>query len=348
MGECMSSRVPQSVAAVLTAVPGLLGFVPHRSLVILAFTEDGERVVATMRHDFARRADGSAHEHMYATLRDLAAITASYGVTTVAAVIVDDRLRRGDAAHREFAHRMHDILAGCGGLHAGYVVETMTEGQRWCTVWGEEARDGADSDEVLGDPFTSPTATRAAVEQGRTVVASRDRVGADLSPDGCACGGYGFDAHGHTETDPVAAVATVMGALDGPVDCVTAAAVGRALCDLDIRDALLALAGTTAHRHTAANLWQHIARHSIGTVRASAATMLAHLYYVAGEGAMSGIALDEALAADSDWALARLLDEALRAGAHPSVLRSILETSADMLALLGVPVEVDAVAALPA
>ncbi len=344
----MSSRVPQSVAAVLTAVPGLLGFVPHRSLVIVAFTEDGERVVATMRHDFARRADGSAHEHMYATLRDLAAIIASYGVGTVAAVIVDDRLCRGDAAHREFAHRIHDILAGCGGLHAGYVVETMTEGQRWCTVWGEEIRDGGDSDEVLGDPFTSPTATRAAVEQGRTVAASRDQIGADLSSDGCVCGGYGFDAHGHTESDPVAAVTTVMGALDGPVDCASAAAVGRALCDLDIRDAFLALAGTTAHRHTAANLWQHIARHSIGTVRASAATMLAHLYYVAGEGAMSGIALDQALAADPDWALARLLDEALRAGAHPSVLWPMLQTSADMLALLGAPVEVDAVAALPA
>lgn len=336
-----------SVASMLTAVPGLLGFVPHRSLVILAFTDGGERVVATMRHDFARLADGTAHEQMYATLRDLAAIIASYGVGTVAAVIVDDRLRRGDAAHREFAHRMHDILAGCGGLHAGYVVETMIEGQRWRTVWGEEARDGADSVEVLGDPFTSPTATRAAVEQGRVVAASRDQIAPNLTPTGCACG-YGFDAHDHTETDPVAAVATVMGALDGPVDCATAAAVGRALCDLDIRDALLALAGTTAHRHTAANLWQHIARHSTGTVRASAATMLAHLYYLAGEGAMSGIALDQALAADPDWALARLLDEALRAGAHPSVLRSMLETSADMLALLGVPVEVDAAATLPA
>ncbi len=266
----------------------------------------------------------------------------------MASVIVDDRLRRGDARHREFAHQMHDILVGCGGLHAGYVVETMAEGQRWCTVWGEEARDGADSDEALGDPFTSPTATRAAVQQGRTVAASRDRVGADLTADGCGCGGYEFDAHGHTESDPLAAVATVMGALEGPVDCATAAAVGRALCDLDIRDALLALAGTTAHRHTAENLWQHIARHSTGTVRASAATMLAHLYYVAGEGAMSGIALDEALAADSDWALARLLDEALRAGAHPSALWPMLEACAQMLALLGVPVEVDAVAPLPA
>ena len=347
MGECMSSRVPQSVATVLTAVPGLLGFVPHRSLVILAFTDGGERVVATMRHDFARLADGTAHEQMYATLRDLAAIIASYGVGTVAAVIVDDRLRRGDARHREFVHRMHDILAGCGGLHAGYVVETMTEGQRWRTLWGEEARDG-DSDEVLGDPFTSPTATRAAVEQGRTVATSRDQVGADLTADECPCGGYEFDVRDHTETDPVAAVATVMGALDGPVDCAAAAAVGRALCDLDIRDALLALAGTTAHRHSAENLWQHIARHSTGTVRASAATMLAHLYYLAGEGAMSGIALDQALAADPDWALARLLDEVLRAGAHPSVLWPMLETSARMLALLGVPVEVDAAAALTA
>ncbi len=67
----MSSRVPQSVSSVLTAVPGLLGFVPHRSLVVLAFTDGGERVVATMRYDFARRADGTAHEQVYATLRDL-------------------------------------------------------------------------------------------------------------------------------------------------------------------------------------------------------------------------------------------------------------------------------------
>ena len=45
MSEHVSSRVPMSVATVLTAVPGLLGFVPHRSLVILALTDGGERVV---------------------------------------------------------------------------------------------------------------------------------------------------------------------------------------------------------------------------------------------------------------------------------------------------------------
>lgn len=341
MCEQISSRVPQSVATVLTAVPGLLGFVPHRSLVILALTDGGERVAATMRHDFARHADGTAHAQMYAVVEELAAIIANYGVDTVAAVIVDDRLSRGDVRHRDFVHRMHEILVGCGGLHAGYVVETLAEGQRWRTVWGPEARDGGDSVEVLGDPFTSPTATRAAVEQGRVVAASRDQIAPDLTPAaGCACVDDEFDAHGHTETDPVAAVATVMGALGGPVDCATATAVGRALCDLDVRDALLTLVGTE-HRHAAANLWQHIARHSTGTVRASAATMLAHLYYLAGEGAMSGIALDAALAADPDWALAGLLDQALRAGARPEVLWRMLDASVVRLAQLGMPVHLE-------
>ena len=45
------------------------------------------------------------------------------------------------------------------------------------------------------------------------------------------------------------------------------------------------------------------------------------------------------------WSLAAaasgpfFVDEALRAGAHPSVLWPMLQTSADMLALLGAPVD---------
>lgn len=45
-------------AALITAIPALLGFVPERSLVLITFSGDGDEIGTTMRHDLSLRPDG--------------------------------------------------------------------------------------------------------------------------------------------------------------------------------------------------------------------------------------------------------------------------------------------------
>ncbi|MCB1293509.1 MAG: DUF4192 family protein, partial [Gordonia sp.] len=73
-----------------------------------------------------------------------------------------------------------------------------------------------------------------------------------------------------------------------------------------------------------------------GSARASAASLLAHLHYIAGEGAYAAVALDTALDADPEWSLAVLLSRALHSGAHPAMLWATVGYSYELAASLGV------------
>ncbi|OPX15621.1 DUF4192 domain-containing protein [Gordonia sp. i37] len=121
----------------------------------------------------------------------------------------------------------------------------------------------------------------------------------------------------------------------GVPDCATMTVLHRAITTLPVRDAALACAVTDL-RADAENLWRTLTRRLRGTGRASAATLLAHLHYIGGEGAFAGVALDCALAADPGWKLATLLDQALRGGATPSLLWEMIDESYGIATDLGV------------
>ncbi|QTI66933.1 DUF4192 domain-containing protein [Gordonia polyisoprenivorans] len=121
----------------------------------------------------------------------------------------------------------------------------------------------------------------------------------------------------------------------GVPDCATMTLLHRAITTLPVRDAALACAVTDL-RADAENLWRTLTRRLRGTGRASAATLLAHLHYIGGEGAFAGVALDCALAADPGWKLATLLDQALRGGATPSILWDMIDESYGIATDLGV------------
>ncbi|WP_461666583.1 DUF4192 domain-containing protein [Gordonia sputi] len=342
MDAHISSSVAVTPQTLLTAVPGLLGFVPRRSLVWLVFENKNDGCVKfSARVDFERDADGEPLPAMAAAVRRLAEVSRrgeNGPATPVVAVVVDERLSRDDVRHRRWMREVASDAEtqGCA-LHAGFVVAAVTEGERWSTVWGPEC--GVWSGLTVGDPFTSPTAVAAAVRHGKTVARDREHIGPELSPEPCSCGRCGTDTEAPI-ADVTAAVRAVYALLDrASITCGEAESVGRTIRHLDARDALLTFAASD-RCNDAERLWTSVARQTQGAARASAATMLAHLYYLHGEGAVAGLMLDAALNADPEWSFARLLDMALQNGMRPEYLWQLVDDSVSALTRCGVEVSV--------
>ncbi|MGV9713407.1 DUF4192 domain-containing protein [Gordonia sp. NPDC003424] len=349
-------------SALLTAIPGLLGFIPERSLVLLAFgAGDPREVRTTMRQDLVLDEDGALVAPMIDVLTDLGEISVRNGVRGVVAVLADDRYPTYSPLYQRICEIVDAELDEAGGVVAGFVVPQFTAGARWRTVFdarrdkrlfiGEQtldlfARPIAGTGR-LGDPHSSPTAVAAAVKHGRRVLDKRSDIATTLTPlDHCT-----DDHHDDIDTsgaDDATLLRTIVahvtgGGGDADLDCATVTAMADGITRLPVRDAALVLS-VTDFRHQAEHLWRQLARRLRGREQASAATMLAHLYYIGGEGAYAGVALDHALAADPDWSFATLLDRALRGGVPPGMLWDTVDECYDIAERLGVVIPRPAVA----
>ncbi|AZG44174.1 DUF4192 domain-containing protein [Gordonia insulae] len=355
---------PLAPASLLTAVPGLLGFIPDRSLILIAFGDDTRTVRTAMRHDLVLDDAGELVPTLRTVLTELAEVCARNDVRAVVLVIADNRYPSGDDRYRRVCALADRRFVDLGGIAAGFVVPEFVDGARWQTVWGPRpSRIGASFDHSsltpiagtaptrgrLGDPHTSPTAVHRAVHSGRRVLARRADMeemlkslphcaGPHRDPsDRADLAATGDGALLRAVVGQVVAIAAPGGRAEPPVlDCATVTMLGVALTRLRVRDALLAFA-VTDHRHAAETLWRDLARRLTGTPKASAATLLAHLHYINSEGGYAGVALDCALTADPVWSLARLLDSALRAGLPPDSLKGMIDDCYDVAQELGVP-----------
>lgn len=83
-------------------------------------------------------------------------------------------------------------------------------------------------------------------------------------------------------------------------------------------------------------MWMRLARSLTGRAGAAAATLLAHLHYMAGEGAFASVAVERALELDPDYYLAHLLSTALEHGMRPSGLAEVVGYSFTLGRELGV------------
>ncbi|WP_288336148.1 DUF4192 domain-containing protein [uncultured Gordonia sp.] len=193
------------------------------------------------------------------------------------------------------------------------------------------------TESIAVQPVSARTELRLAPPRGER--ATRPAL-AGIESDGGIESHVGIEPHGGIEpregrnAELLRAVLRAMQA-PGVPDCATMTVLHRAITTLPVRDAALACAVTDL-RSDAENLWRTLTRRLRGTGRASAATLLAHLHYIGGEGAFAGIALDCALAADPGWKLATLLDQALRGGATPSLLWEMIDESYGIATDLGV------------
>ncbi|MFM1725709.1 DUF4192 domain-containing protein [Rhodococcus sp. PAM 2766] len=334
----------------VSAVPALLGFHPHRSLVVICLT--GTSVGAVMRHDL-RPGETAV---MRIVLEQFTAVAVREGADRILVVMVDDRLPDRPspcdlAPYREIV-TVFDELLGAHGIEiaATHLVARIVTGAEWTGLDGT-ARG------VLPDP----TASRVAVAQvlgGRAIRASRDELEAVLLPNSLddqqrvayliddarariSCG----DGVARTATDPngvdrhglervlVGIARTAAGEEATTEECAELALV---LENPRVRDALLALSAG-AYADDAEQLWIALARALPEPERAEPLALLGFGAYLRGDGPMAGVALTAALAADPCHRLATLLDDALQRGMRPDVLRELADVGRDIAAELGVP-----------
>ncbi|WP_156378050.1 DUF4192 domain-containing protein [Williamsia sp. Leaf354] len=322
----------------IAAVPAMLGFVPQRSLVLLTFGGSGSRVEVTMRHDIDLDPFGEPSEAMCAVIEHLCGVCLRERASAVVAVVVDDRIP-GDDPRWASVFDVIDLGLADLGLAAGFATDEIASGARWYTAWGHPDHHLAGG--RLADPRFTPTAVAHAVTTGRVMAGSRAEMTAAVEPGAhCERGICAADATVSGPTpDDTTRLRLVLAAVDSGLGtdprCADVVALGDAIRSVHVRDALLALAASD-RADDAQHLWADLTRRLRGRGRATAATLLAHLHYVAGDGAMAGIALDAALAADPGNSFATLLDESLRAGMRPDVLAELLPTSRDLARRLGV------------
>ncbi|NMN99929.1 DUF4192 domain-containing protein [Gordonia sp. TBRC 11910] len=327
----------------LNAVGGLIGFIPERSLVLVAFDEDGS-VNSTMRQDIVLDAAGAPRPEFLGVVDNLATLLLEYDAAVVVAIIIDDRYPPDSPQVAELVERISGLFDDYGGLAAAYATSTYATGEHWHTVLpGPASRILAASPAggVLADPTSSPTALDRAVRRGRPVLRKRAMMGEMLAETRhCtdpSCSTDRLRAHGKLTReeqgdllsfafDALRTLAAGSRTSGVEIPCAALGTWYRALTDLTVRDALLAVS-ITELRDPAERMWRELTRVLRGSGRASAATMLAHLHYIAGEGAFAGVALDVALGADREWSFAVLLDRALRAGVRPSLLWDVVADS---------------------
>ena len=324
----------------IAAVPPMLGFVPARSLVLVCFSGPGSRLGITMRHDMVLDDDDAPAAVMCDVVDHLVTVAARERASSVAAIVVDDRVAaddpRWEALIADVETRLGDIDLG-----VALAVDEIRGGARWYVV-GSMAGRGAWTG-LLPDPSSTPTAVARAVTSGTTVHARREDMAAALDP---APPCIDLDCRHHRTVDEAShngtrrsdaarlrSVLTRLGRRQ--LTCADVEVIAAAIAVPRVRDALLALA-VSVHAEEAGAMWTALTRRCRGRDRANAATLLAHWYYAHGDGSFAGIALDVALTAFPAHSMAGLLDQSLRAGLPPSLLTGLLTTSHDVAADLGV------------
>lgn len=325
--------------ALIAALPAVLGFVPEKSMVLVAL--EGGQMGAVMRADLsADLADNIGR---------LAEIAANSGAETIVAVIVDadgalcpmcnDDHRRLSEALSESLHA-HDVE-----LFAVHVVDRVEAGATWRCI------DGCGAFGTVEDPGASPLAAAAVLDGRRlygrradlhAVVALTDPTRTAALVDPITNQAAAREAEWQTDPDgrgrrDVQAVIELAGRVlegwqPGEADIAT---VACGLTDVAVRDTLYALAvGSGAAAAEA--LWALLSRTLPDPWRVEALVLLAFSAYARGDGPLAGIALDAALRSDPDHRMAGMLDVALQSGMRPEQIRELTGTGYRLAQRLGV------------
>lgn len=326
-------------AALIAALPAVLGFVPEKSLVLVSLDE-GE-LGCVLRVDLA--------EDLADRIGHLAEVAAAAEPAAAIAVIVD-----ADGAHcpgcneeyRQLCDVLSEALAERGiQLWAVHVVDRVALGGHWHCV------DGCGSSGCVDDPSASPLAA-AAVLDGRRLYPRRADLQAVISVEDPARSeelaaaveqqAAGRRSQHRADPDPgtrrdvenamAAATRVARGQSLGDAEL---AELGCALSDVEVRDVLYALAvGETAGE--AETLWALLARTLPPPWRVEALVLLAFSAYARGDGPLAGVSLEAALRCEPDHRMAGMLDTALQSGLRPERIRELAATGYRLAKRLGV------------
>lgn len=312
----------------IAAVPHLLGFHPHDSVVLLAL--HGTRLGLTLRADLVDVADAPAlAEQMLLPM-------ARQRPTGVALVVIGGGLTpAGGPPHRALVDIVEGVFSAAGLpiVHAAWAAATAESAQWRC--YDDPMCAG-----TVADPATTPLAA-ATVAAGAVTFGTREELAGLLTGEDPAALQRRAVLLAVADADhPLSAklIAQRLGLLEelhraaatGHVELSdsTVAEVASALCDHRVRDACLPWCigpGAVA----AERLWMALVRATPAPERAEPAALLALAAYLRGDGALAGLALDAAVQACPHHSLSRLLLAALEGGLPPEVLRTVAVDAAE-------------------
>ncbi|ASR05639.1 DUF4192 domain-containing protein [Gordonia rubripertincta] len=284
-------------ANLIAAIPGLLGFVPADSILVIGV--NGDKIAMTARHDISgvdSMADYLAEvmqTHSVPTAVVIA-ITEDENIATAAVRTMSDALmRHGIETDRRL------IVARCDEPSTYRDLITGDTGTS-----GDYRESPASANRILtGQPVAQ---SRGAMRESLATTDPIDTTNVELQPE-------------------LAAKAIVSAIVNWPTEIpreLSAQVAAMIRRHVAYRDALLRTAAYDAL--AAAAVFVEIARPLRGVDRANALTLAAACYYLNGNGAMTGIIFDHITETGGLPTLAHLLDQALRAGVNPDKLRDVV------------------------
>jgi hypothetical protein len=320
-----------SPAALLAAIPRLLGFMPEASLVVIGTEPPRSGVKVTLRYDLPDppgagvAADMAAHAVGVLRSQQLtSAVAVAYGPAALAGLVADalrDAARSAGLELREFLR--------------------VEDGRYWSYVCRDEACCPAAGVPFDGSTLSGLAATEDRVLPDRAAVAARvaplggiaaesmrqatrraERHVTQLLAQARKSGRLGAVRH-LIASEGLATTSAMITAYRAGGRFTTDYELARltvALRDLRVRDdawARMDPAFRDAHRR----LWTDVTRRAQPGYVAGPAALLAFVAWQCGDGALANVALDRALADDPRYSMALLLRQVITAGAPPSLAR---------------------------
>jgi hypothetical protein len=320
--------------SMLAVIPGLLGFHPTRSLVVVGAGPPRGRIQVAFRYDLPEPPDPDAAAkiaaHAAAVLvrhQLTVAVVVGYGpgpmVTPVADALVGE-LRRADIT-------LHDMLRVENGRYWSY----SCQDPRCCPAEG-----------VPFDPGAHP-ATETMAAAGNKALRDRAALAATIAPVGGLAAESMRQATRRAERHATDLIRAAMGpgrqggavqplieeglrAVAGAIDVYRdggrissddqMAWLAVSVADLRVRDDAWARMDP-GHVGAHLRLWTDVTRRAPARYVPAAASLLAFVAWQAGNGALANIAAERALAADPEYSMALLLLDAVGAGLPPSAAR---------------------------
>lgn len=302
-------------AALVAALPALLGYVPTTPSIILVLLE-GRQIHSVVRIEQSSMDLLTVGE----TIENIAEDDDAY-ITEVRVVIVggDPLIRRETGKHAEHIVKLAGLRVKetlfTAAIEPGAMCENLHTGDV----------------EALGDPHTTDTALARTIA-GRTIAASREHIVESLRPM------QNPKRHPYIRTTNRAEIADAAGGLikmiaEGFHDNVTDQLVAALLTHGEIREVTLALMHTSM-KDRAHDFIVEVARQT-GSADAYA---VAALYYLGnnGDGLRASITADYALQAQPSHTLGRLVAEAIGRGLPPHIALEVARSGLGIANKLGV------------
>ena len=320
----------------LAGIPHLLGFRPANSVVVISLAGlSGRRVGLTMR------ADIPAPRHDRALAYQLAAGVRTDDPDSVVLAIVSEAADEAGGTELPHQQLVHELTMAMTAAELPVRDVLLVRSGRW---WSYDCSRPC-CDPATGTPLPSGVSELevATVASGVVVARDRDEVAARLQRAAPAAGiedavlrtaservvdilDRGREAVRAEATAAIAAAAGPPGTAAPRLSDDDLARMVWALRDDIVRDAALDLA-LGPNPGGAEALWMECARRAPAPLDAAPVTLLAVSAWLRGDGATANIALERALASDPDYALARLLSQALAACMSPHDLRRLIRSS---------------------